>query len=347
MTVDNSKWYVRIGADETYWEPCAAKAGYHLTFARVDQASREWRKKLDPVQQEMEQAVAAKAGPPYKARKVTFHLPDFVQIVFNAGEDRKALSTTAGQSLPNWGPLVEQGRGRTWAATNIGTDPDTVRTRINQGSTMLDAAAMADYPKTYLGAPLVVILHEATHNLGPREEYKFNGKKPAEFFGGTIASMFEELKAETGGLFLVELLRSKGLIDDALARQTYVYGVVWAFAHISQGMYTATKTPKAYGQLAAIQIGYLIDKGALTWSADASAANGTDKGAFTLHLDKMPAVADEMMRDITGIYARADRAAAEQLIARYVDSTTIVPQQVITERFLRSPRTSHVYSVRL
>ena len=40
MTVDNSKWYVRVAPDETYWEPCAQKAGFHLTFARINQGSQ-------------------------------------------------------------------------------------------------------------------------------------------------------------------------------------------------------------------------------------------------------------------------------------------------------------------
>src|SRR5262249_102337 len=43
MSVDNSKWYVRVAPDEVYWEPCAQKAGVHVTFARINQGSREWQ----------------------------------------------------------------------------------------------------------------------------------------------------------------------------------------------------------------------------------------------------------------------------------------------------------------
>src|SRR6185503_11802650 len=50
MTVDNSKWYVRVAPDEVYWEPCSLKAGMHVTFARINQASKEWQGKLVPVQ---------------------------------------------------------------------------------------------------------------------------------------------------------------------------------------------------------------------------------------------------------------------------------------------------------
>ncbi len=51
MTVDNSRWYVRVGPDETYWEPCSQKAGFHLSFARIDDQSLRWQDKLKPVQQ--------------------------------------------------------------------------------------------------------------------------------------------------------------------------------------------------------------------------------------------------------------------------------------------------------
>ena len=345
MSVDNSKWFVRVAPDETYWEPCAQKAGFHLSFAKINQGSKEWQGKLVPVQQEMEQLVAARAGAPYKARKVTFHLPDFIDIIVNAGDDRDPLGATIGQSLPNWGPVANEGRGRTVAMVNINTDPDSREARKAQASSLLDAASMKLYPDSTEPGLLSTILHEATHNLGPAHEYKVNGKVDDEAFGGSIASMMEELKAQSGALFLLDFLRTKKLISDEMAQQSFVDSIIWAFGHISQGMYTGEHTRKAYGNLAAIQIGYLIDKGALTWDANATAANGSDKGAFTIHADKLTAVAEDLMKEVAGIKARGDKAAAEKLIARYVDADTVVPHKLIAERFLRYPKASFVYSV--
>ena len=347
MSVDNSKWYVRVAPDETYWEPCASKAGFHLTFAKINQGSKQWQDKLVPVQQEMEQAIADKAGAPYKARKVTFHLPDFIDLIVNAGDDRDPIGATIGQSLPNWGPVANQGRGRTVAMVNINTDADSRSARKEQMASMLDAASAKLYPDSTEPGLLSTILHEATHNLGPAHEYKVNGKVDDEAFGGSIASMMEELKAQTGALFLLDFLRGKKLISDEMAQQSFTDAIIWAFGHISQGMYTGTKQRKAYGNLAAIQIGYMIDKGALTWDANATAANGKDKGAFTIHVDKLTPVADEMMKEFAGIKARGDKAAAEKLIARYVDSEDVVPHKIISERLLRFPKGSYVYSVGL
>jgi hypothetical protein len=345
MNVDNSKWYVRVGPDETYWEPCAQKAGFHLSFARINQGSKEWQAKLVPVQQEMEDTIAKLAGAPYKARKVTFHLPDFIDIIVNAGDSRDALGATIGQSLPNWGPVANEGRGRTVAMVNINTDPDSRAARKTQMESMLDAASAKLYPESTEPGLLSTILHEAVHNLGPAHEYMVRGKKAPEAFGGPVASMMEELKAQSGALFLLEFLRQKKLISDEMAQQSFVDAIVWAMGHVSQGMYTSDKQRKAYGNLAAIHIGYLLDKGALTWDANATAANGTDKGALTIHADKLVPVANELMKEVAGIKARGDKAAAEKLIAKYVDSDKVVPHAIISERFLRHAKPSFVYSV--
>jgi len=347
MTVDNSKWYVRAAPDETYWDPCNHKAGFHLTFARIDAGSKHWQSVLTPLQQEMETAVAAHAGAPYVARKVTFHLPDFIDIIVNAGDDRQGLGGTAGESLPNFGPVANGGRGRTVAMVNLDSDPSEAATRRAQAESVLDADSMKLYSDSREPGLLTTILHEATHNLGPAHQYKVAGKDAEQIFGGPVAAMLEELKAETGALFLVEMLRAKKLITDDVAHQTYVAALNWAFHHTADGMYGDHHSPKTYGQLAAIQLGFLIEHGVLEWKPEATAANGKDKGAFVLHIDKMPAAADEMLKLVAGIKARGDKAAALALIAKYVDAKTVVPHDLLADRYLRFPRASYVYAVDL
>ena len=346
MTVDNSKWYVRVAPDEVYWEPCSSKAGVHLTFARINQGSKTWQGRLVPVQQDMEAAIAERAGKPYAARSVTFHLPDFIDIVINAGDDRSPLGATIGQSLPNWGPVANEGRGRTVAMVNYYQDPDSVAARRGQAESMLDAGFMKNYTGTLEPGLLSTILHEATHNLGPAHEYEVGGKKARDAFGGPLATLMEELKAQTGALYLLEFLRTKKIISDELAAQSYADAIVWALGHTSQGMYTGSGERKTYGNVAAIQIGFLLDKGALTWDPKAAAANGTDKGALVLHPAKLVPAVNEMMKVVAGIKARGDRKAAEALAKKYVDGK-IVPHKTIQERFLRFPKASFVYTVKL
>lgn len=344
MTSQNSQWYVRVAPDEVYWEPCSHKAGFHLTFARINADSLQWQAKLAPVQQEMEKALAARIGGPYKERKVTFHLPDFVDIVFNAGDDRSPMGATIGQSLPNWGPIVAQGRGRTVAMSNLYSDPDSLRVRRAQAESVLDRSSMDAYSNSSRPGLLGTILHEATHNLGPVHEYRYKGKTDAEWFGGALSAILEELKAQTGALWYVEFALKKGIISAEFARQSYVDSFVWALNHVSRGMVTDTGKPKPYSQLAAIQVGYLIDEGAVAFDAEGTAANGIDRAAFHLDFDKLPGAIDKLFKVVGTIKATGDRAGAEALVKKYVDGA-VVPHKLIAERMQRYPAVSFVYSV--
>jgi hypothetical protein len=347
MSADNSKWFLRVGPDEVYWDPCGTKAGFHLTLARINEGSRQWQARLEPVQQDMETAIARAAGPPYRARRVGFDLPEFIDIVTNAGEARRPFGGTIGQSLPNVGPVARESRGRTVAMVNLYTDADSMAVRRASAESLLDTSSMAnvvddDEPENFL-----TILHEATHNLGPAQEYAVRGQSLRKLLGGPLDTLMEELKAQTGALFLIDTLRTRGVIDDTLARRAYANGVAWALGHISVGMYAEPgHQRRTYSQLAAIQIGYLMDQGALDWDPQALAANGTDRGAFHLHEDRIVSAVDSMMKLVAGLKARGDRKGAEALAAKYVDGPT-VPHTLIRERYARQTRGTLVYSVTL
>ncbi len=347
MNADNSKWYLRAAPDEVYWDPCGFKAGFHLTVSRINQGSKQWQAKLTTIQQEMEAAIAQASGAPYRARKVAFHLPDFIDIVTNGGDDRSPLSGTIGQSLPNFGPVARESRNRTVAMVNLFTDADSLAAGRAKVESVFDKESLADFVDDPVPGNLATILHEATHNLGPSHDYAVNGRNDRQVFGGPLASMLEELKAQTGSLFLLDLLRSRGIIDETLARRSFINDIGWTMGHISDGMWIEPgHQRKAYSQLAAIQVGFLMDQGAITWEPEAMAANGKDKGAFHVHADKLVAASQALMKVVGGIKARGDKAAAEQLTAKYVDGDRI-PQAVIVERYARISRASLVYSVRL
>ncbi len=106
MNANNSRWYLRVGPDEVYSDPCAWKAAFALQLARINPDSVQWQTRLEPLKSGMEQEIAELAGAPYKARDVNFALPDFIDMVINAGDQRNASGATVGQSLPNWGPVA-------------------------------------------------------------------------------------------------------------------------------------------------------------------------------------------------------------------------------------------------
>lgn len=346
MNAQNSSWYVRVGPDETYWEPCSHKAGFHLSFARINPASLRWQERLAPLRQEMEDRMAAHIGGPYKARKVSFHLPDFIDIVVNAGDDRSAVGATIGQSLPNWGKVAAQGRGRTVVMSNLYTDVDSLAVRRAKVTSLMSKETAGVYVDEQDPGLISTILHEAAHNLGPTHEHKVKGKKDSAAFGGDLASMLEELKAQSASLWYVAFLQKKGILDEKTARQVYVDSLIWAFNHIARGMWTANHQRKHYSQLAAIQVGILMDEKALVFDPEARAANGSDKGAYRLDFDKLPGAIERMMAQVGQIKSQQDKTAADALTDKYVDG---LPEhhKRIAERCLRHPQPNFVYAVEL
>ncbi|MGE3668975.1 MAG: hypothetical protein AB7K71_04920 [Polyangiaceae bacterium] len=350
MNVKNSKWYLRIAPDEVYFEPCSFKAGFHVSFAKINQGSLRWQEKLGPVKSDMEAALAKLAGAPYKARDVDFHLPDFIDIVLNAGDSRNSSGATIGQSLPNWGPVANEGRGRTVAMTNLYQDPDSMAQARESAASMFCAETMKEYTDEQEPMVMSTVLHEAAHNLGPAHEYKVRGKTDRQIFSGGMASTLEELKAQSAALYFTDWLAEKKLISPELARQAHVRDLAWAFGHISRGMYEGDSTkPKPYSQLAAIQLGWLLEKGGGSWLPDQKAANGTDTGCIQLDLDKFPKAAEALLKEVARIKAKGDVAGANKLKAAYVDKDGQVKAllELIRERWLRAPKATFVYSVDL
>src|SRR5206468_264702 len=161
---------------------------------------------------------------------------------------------------PNWGPVANEGRGRTVAMVNLYSDPDSIEAAKETTSSLMckDTFSKMDFdPKLDV---MSTVLHEAAHNLGPAHEYTVAGKKDEQIFGGSLASMLEEMKAQTSALFFDDWLVGKG-VTQAEADGDHFHEVAWAFGHIAQGMTDADGKPKPYSQLASIQMGTLFNAG--------------------------------------------------------------------------------------
>lgn len=347
MGPQNSKWYLRVAPDETYHEPCSWKAGFALQLARINPESAQWQRKLDPVKDEMEKALAQLAGPPYKARKVEFKLPDFIDVVLNAGDQRNPHGGTLGQSLPNWGAVAEKG-GRTVVMTNLYTDADSQETLQKQVASLYCQATFQNFTSEPKAALLSTVLHEAAHNLGPAHDYAVKGKKDDDVFGGPLASTLEELKAQSSALYFTWWLVDKKLLTEEEAKRGTLRDVAWAFGHISRGMYDGSGGAKPYSQLASMQLGMMLKAGALKWKAEEKAANGTDVGCFEVDMAKWRPAVTELAGRVLKVKGRADKKDAEAMKASFVDSKDdwAALRATVAERWLRAPKATFVYSVK-
>lgn len=345
MNSRNSKWYLRIAPDETYFDPCQEKAGFHTSFAKIDPSSLKWQDSLNPIKQEMENNLANLIGPSYKAREVAFNFPDFIEMILNAGDSRPSRGATIGQSLPNWGKVAEENRRRTVVMTNFYTDPESKRVARETAGLLLDNASMTNFSDEKEPGIVGVILHEAAHNFGPHSDYKVDGKSPSDLFGGRTSATLEELKAQTAALWYVDYIRKKGLVSEKLAKEIYTHEIAWCFGHIAKGMFTASGVPNNYSQLAAIQVGSLVNGGALEFVT----TEGTEKdvGRFKINFDKLPKASELLMQKVSTILATGDAKGAKEFIDNYTvgEGSKFVRMDDVKDRVLRFPKASFEYAV--
>jgi len=346
MSADNSKYYLRIAPDETYWDACQIKAGFHMSFALIDRSALEWKAKLTAVRSELETTLAGLIGAPYVARAVAFDLPEFINIIINAGDSRDGIGATVGQSLPNFGKVAEESRGRTVAMVNIYTDADTLGDFTKRDRSLFSDATFAFATEDTTVERLGTVMHEATHNLGPNGAYLVDGKKGETIFGGPTDAILEELKAQTGALYFQTFLLNKGLVTDDEVKKGWVGSIAWGFGHIARGMFNGEGQPKTYSQLAAIQVGEFMAAGAIKWVD--GPAGAVDPGRFEFDFYKLPAAIESLMRAVGHIKASGDIQGAKDLIARNTSPEALakIHADVITERSLRYPRASFVYGIR-
>jgi hypothetical protein len=112
-------------------------------------------------------------------------------------------------------------------------------------------------------------------------------------------------------------------------------------------MYSPSKKPKPYSQLAAIQLGFLRKQGAVVWREKQPAASGKDTGCFDVVPKKFHPAATRLMRIVGGIKARGDKRGAAALVKEFVDAggQTARLLELIKERWLRAPKASFVYAI--
>ena len=147
---------------------------------------------------------------------------------------------------------------------------------------------------------------------------------------------------------LLSLLEARGVLKPDQVLRTLRGGLAWALGHISRGMYEADGKPRNYSHVGAIQIGSFIESGALKWMPGEKAANGQDTGCIEVDYAKLPAAVAALETTVLGIKSRADKRGAEALLAKYVDNKGddyAGIRAAITERYLRSPKSSFVYSI--
>ncbi len=146
-----------------------------------------------------------------------------------------------------------------------------------------------------------IVMHELMHGLGPHEIRVAGRTTTVRQELKETYSTIEEAKADISGLFALQYLVDKGVLDQALSRTIYDTFLASAFRSIRFGI------NEAHGRGIAIQLNYLLDYGAVTAAAD---------GTFAVNQEKIKEGVIALTREIMTLEAEGDYAKAQDLLER-------------------------------
>jgi hypothetical protein len=146
-------------------------------------------------------------------------------------------------------------------------------------------------------------MHEVMHGLGPTNTGRHGsggGVRPAL---KELYSTIEEAKADITGLWALQQLMDKGVIDRAGERRMYTTFLASAFRTLRFGM------DDAHARGMALQVNWLLDAGAYRVNAG---------GTFSVEIRRARKAVEALSRELLTLEATGDYAGAERLLQRMV-----------------------------
>jgi hypothetical protein len=144
-----------------------------------------------------------------------------------------------------------------------------------------------------------ILMHELVHGLGPHTITVGGRTTTVRQELKETSSAIEEAKADITGLFALQFLVDKGTLPKAMERTMYTTFLASAFRSVRFGI------TEAHGKGQAVQLNYLLDKGAFTVNAD---------GTFTVAAGKVREAVAALAHDIMTLQAEGNYAAAKSML---------------------------------
>jgi len=219
-----------------------------------------------------------------------------VDVVFSAGDGNRGVQTAA-YNLPNDERIVsEKGSKRVMLKNTQRAKFDEVLVPISKV-----ALAPSDRPSVDFDAFFThILMHELMHGLGPQKIARDGRESTVRLELRDLYSSIEEAKADISGLWALQQLVDKGVLDRSLERTMYTTYLASAFRSIRFGLGEA----HARGQ--ALQVNRLLDAGAFRVAAD---------GTFSVDPTKVKGAVTALTRELMTIEAAGDYAKAQALLA--------------------------------
>ena len=209
--------------------------------------------------------------------------------------------------LPNRGRSVEEGLYKKVILVNHAKAFESVKKERARLVLFKEAAEKLRFEDDITN----VTFHELSHGFGAYHEMKVtspSGKTATvKQLLMEMESLMEEVKADVIGLWLSLYLNRAGKLDAAGLERRYVSSIVHCLGLFQ---YPVNGT---YPRMAAIEIGWLLDAGALVWHPE--------PGRLEIAQEKMSLAVESLAKHVATIQLTGDYAGATALQEKYVKKT--------------------------
>jgi hypothetical protein len=218
-----------------------------------------------------------------------------VNVVFTAGDANSGVQTAA-FNLPNDERVVkEKGTKRVMLKNVQEAKFRMVLQPIAKSALPLDEQKDVSFDAFFTH----ILMHELMHGLGPHGITVAGRQTTVRQELKDTYSTIEEAKADISGLWALKQLADKGRIEPAIVRTMYTTFLASAFRSIRFGI------TEAHGRGIAIQLNYLLDKGAFRMNPD---------GTFSVDAARMPDAVTALTREILTLQADGSYEKAQEMI---------------------------------
>jgi hypothetical protein len=220
-----------------------------------------------------------------------------VNVVLAAGDGNRGVQTAA-YNLPNDERVVKEKGAKRVMLRNV----QEAKFKLVLMPIAAKVANAAQQKNVRFDAFFThIVMHELMHGLGPHQ-IKVDGKDTTvrAQLKETYSAM-EEAKADISGLFALQLLIDKGVLDKTMQEAIYDTFLASAFRSIRFGV------NEAHGRGIALQLNWLLDYGAFTVDKD---------GAFAVNPAKIKDGVKALTGEIMTLQAAGDYAKARDMLSR-------------------------------
>jgi len=268
-----------------------AKAAYEAFIGLRDEAETQKLARFSSSLQELESHLPM--APALRNPKIGATAPIRVVNQVFAGGDARHGVTTAAYNLPNDERVTREKGTKRVMLKNV-QEAKFAKVLLPIAAVVLDKAGQSQIGFDAFFTH--ILMHELLHGLGPHSVAGVTVRAKLE----GAYSAIEEAKADISGLWAMQYLVDKGVIDKKIGATMYTTYLASTFRSIRFG------TNEAHGKGTAMQLNYFLDHGAVKVSAD---------GTFAVVPGKIAAVVAELAGVLLTVEGHGDKKEADRLLA--------------------------------